>query len=780
MRAPTRRRRIRCAPSRRVPAGCAPWRRVPVTLCPILLCPMLLGGIPAAQAQDRSLYLQDHSLSAAFTDERITETGLPPSMNDWGETGLLQDPSARTGLVGDFNITLSNVNPYTRYNFNLVPTPWLEVGFRYTAIMNRRYGAASFSGNQRYKDRAFDLKFRLLKEGEHWPDVALGFRDIAGTGLFSSQYLVASRRWYDLDFTAGIAWGQMTSGSSLPNPFGVLSSHFKRPTNTIAGSGAGSFNPSAYFTGANAALFGGVEWQTPIDHLRLKLEYDPNDYQTEALDNRFIVNAPINLGLEYTPWPAVTLAAGIERGKTGMLRLTVHSNFNDLKGLLPTRDVAPPPPPRPAIAAAASTRYPQHQTPETDVGVVTAPPAGDQDRIAGRIFADLAQQRLTGIRFAIAGHTAYLSLANGSYRPTAMALGRAARVVSRYAPANVTRIDLTLETGAVTNAHLAVMRRDLDDATRDEGSPEEVWAHADLDRTRPTLPATLHVSERPHLYPNFNWSLEPHFRQQVGGPNNFFLFQLYAAFSGEAQLRPGLTVTGTYGANIYNNFNQLKLNSNSTLPHVRSDIKNYLQKGANGIFRLQADQIFNLAPHWYARASAGLLEEMFEGADGEILYRPDDSRWAAGLDLNHVIQRGYNEMFDARHYQVTTGALTLYYQYSPSTVATLSVGKYLAGDKGATFTLAKTFDSGITAGVFATKTNISAAQFGEGSFDKGFFLSFPLDIITGNRTKSVGSYVYRPLTRDGGQQLSINKPLFYQVDNNSPQSITKSWNYLNN
>jgi hypothetical protein len=769
MRAPTRRGR---SPARWLLAlGCA-------TAC------VPAAWAPAARAQDRSLYLQDHALSAAFVDQRLSEPGLPPSMNDWGETGLLQDPSARTGLVGDFNITLSNVNPYTRYNFDLVPAPWLELGFRYTAIMNRLYGPTSFSGNQRYKDRAFDIKLRLLKENDFWPDIALGLRDIAGTGLFSSQYLVASRRWYDLDLTAGIAWGNMASGSALPNPLGLISSHFKRPTSTIANGGAGSFNPGAYFTGPDAALFGGLEWQTPLEHLRVKLEYDPNDYQHEAFANRFIVNAPVNFAVEYTPWPAVTLAAGIERGKTGMLRLTVHSNFNDLKGLLPIRDVAPPPPPRPAgrqtaRPAPAATQTSIATSSATSIATsIAAPAAGEQDRIAERIFTALDHQHLAGTRFAIAGHTAYLSLANPTYRPTAMALGRAARVVDLYAPPQVTRIDLTLETGAIVNAHLAIMRRDLDNAIRDQGSPEEVWAHAELDRTPPALPTALHRSNRQGLYPNFGWSLEPHFRQQVGGPNNFFLFQFYAALSGEAELRPGLTVTATYGANIYNDFNQLKLVSDSALPHVRSDIKYYLQKGANGIFRLQADQIATLAPNWYARASAGLLEEMFEGVDGEILYRPDDSRWAAGLDLNHVVQRGYDELFDTRHYQVTTGALTLYFQYSASTVATLSIGKYLAGDKGATFTLAKTFDSGITAGVFATKTNISAAQFGEGSFDKGFFLSLPLDIITGNRTKSAVSYVYRPLTRDGGQQISINKPLFYQVDNNNPQSIAKSWNYL--
>jgi hypothetical protein len=738
---------------------------LPILVLPILVLPIL---VRPARAQDQTVYAQPGALTAAFHNEILSESGLPPSMNDWGETGLLQDPSARTGLEGDFNATLSNVNPYTRYNLTLTPTPWLETGFRYTAIIDRRYGPAGFSGDQRYKDRSFDLKFRLVKENDTWPEIALGIRDLAGTGLFSSQYLVASRRWYNFDFTVGMAWGLMASGSSLPNPLGLLSSHFKRPTSSFAivNGSAGSFNPKAYFTGPNAALFGGLEWQTPVDHLRLKLEYDPDTYQNEPLGNTFTDNVPVNIGLEYAPWPAVTLAAGIERGKTGMLRIAVHSNFNNLSSLLPIRDVPPPPVPR-------------HPQPDPDFVTATATtpivPRAAFDPLARSVFAALKQQHLQGLRFAVAGRTAYLVLANDSYRPTAIAAGRAARVIAHYAPPRITRIDLTFVTGAITNAHLSLMRRDLENAADDQGSPEEIRHHAELGQNPEPLPPDSQIATPRHLYPGFDWSIEPHLRQQIGGPSDFFVFQLYAALSGTATLAPGLTVTGTYGLDIYNNFSKLTLPSNSVLPHVRSDIKYYLQKGANGVFRLQADQIAQIAPNWYARASAGLLENMFAGVDGEILYKPENTRWAAGLDLNHVVQRGYDELFDQRSYQVTTGALALYYQYSPSTLAILSAGRYLAGDKGATFTLEKTFDSGVTVGIFATKTNVSSAQFGEGSFDKGFFVKIPLDFLTGSRSKDTGSYLYRPLTRDGGQQLDINKPLYQQVINNDPKSINQSW-----
>ena len=93
-------------------------------------------------------------------------------------------------------------------------------------------------------------------------------------------------------------------------------------------------------------------------------------------------------------------------------------------------------------------------------------------------------------------------------------------------------------------------------------------------------------------------------------------------------------------------------------------------------------------------------------------------------------------------------------------LATLSAGRYLAGDKGATAQLAKTFRNGVTMGAFATKTNVSAQQFGEGSFDKGVFLTIPFDALFTRSTPGAAYVLWKPLTRDGGQQLARQEQLY--------------------
>ena len=54
-------------------------------------------------------------------------------------TGSFRRPAARTGADGDFGFTFSHVHPYDRYNLFFTPLPWLEGGFRYTAINNRLF-----------------------------------------------------------------------------------------------------------------------------------------------------------------------------------------------------------------------------------------------------------------------------------------------------------------------------------------------------------------------------------------------------------------------------------------------------------------------------------------------------------------------------------------------------------------------------------------------------------------------------------------------------------------
>ena len=909
--------------------------------------------------------------SAAPAQELGAPPVFTPSYDDWGEHGLMQVPSARPGTDGDMGFTTSHVFPYNRYNLFFTPLPWMEAGFRYSAILNKPYAPGE---TQSYKDKSFDLKVRLFPETASFPETSIGFRDIAGTGLFSGEYLVFSRRYYDFDFSGGLGWGYMSTGAlSFSNPLGIFSHSFKVRPGT---GGAGAFTLD-YFRGPSTAFFGGVEYHTRIEGVRLKLELDPDDYRNEPLGNTLRAPSPVNVAVVYDPYPFMQLSAGFERGNEFMLSLSLSANFNKLglfkdtskppevvprplpgpdvgvpldETTLPRTDVATrarsvlPPPSGPdvgtpldettlprtdmasapaappldelALAQPASPVTANGQTAGVDglykaarrlgydiadvsidgdnatitvatipgrthgskrklarlgaaslgvdraviadagavrttpEGIVAASPANEDEgaaqvdglykeaqrlgynivdvsidgdaaaltvapipgrragtkgqlvrmgeatlgveravvtetnaegatpksveqQVADRIFADLKKIGFIGESFSMSGDHAWLSVSQSKYHVVTIALGRAERIVAADAPPNVEIITVDMLEHNLTALSATIYRRDLENAVAFAGSPEEIWSNATFagaDRGRPA------GVTNDAAYPWFDWSLNPRLREDVGGPNSFFFYQIYAELAGTAHVTPGWSFDGSLGANLVNNFGGLQPNPASALPHVRSDIASYLKDGQYGILSAQSDYMFNIAPNWYGRVSGGILEYMYAGVDGEVLYRPYDERLAVGLDLNHVYQRGFDELFSFLPYQVTEGQLSLYYKLPfYNLTATLRVGRYLAGDKGATIELSRRFASGARLGIFASKTNVSAQQFGEGSFDKGFFLSFPLDLLLGNPSRSEASYVIRPLTRDGAQYIDILHPLYEDTDGYDPEELSKMW-----
>jgi hypothetical protein len=143
---------------------------------------------------------------------------------------------------------------------------------------------------------------------------------------------------------------------------------------------------------------------------------------------------------------------------------------------------------------------------------------------------------------------------------------------------------------------------------------------------------------------------------------------------------------------------------------------------------------------------------MFGGVGAEWLYRPFASRSAFGIDVNAVRQRDFQQNFAFRDYRTVTGHATWYWDTGwHDVLARISAGRYLAKDSGVTVDVSRTFRNGVTVGTFATKTNVSAAQFGEGSFDKGVYLSIPFDVMLTRSSGSTGHFVWKPLTRGSGE-----------------------------
>jgi hypothetical protein len=349
---------------------------------------------------------------------------------------------------------------------------------------------------------------------------------------------------------------------------------------------------------------------------------------------------------------------------------------------------------------------------------------------------------------------------NGAYFYESDAVNRISRVLTNDAPPDVEKFNLIAVVGGVAQRQYTILRAPLerDVEARADTLPQLVAGSLPAPMSTPEFLASVRGT-----YPRFDWSLVPQFRQQLFDPNNPFAMQLLGNLSGLVEILPGLSVQGSAEASLIDNFNVARP-SNSVLPHVRTDFVTYFTRGKNGIPNLDAAYRFRLSPELFGIVRGGSLESMFAGVGGEILWRPEGARWALGGDFYAVQQRNYDRLFGLQNYKALTGHISLYYA-SPwyDLQFALRAGQYLAGDLGLTLEVMRRFASGVEIGLFATKTNVSSAQFGEGSFDKGFRIRVPLGWIVPLNTQSEFGMDIRPVQRDGGQRLQGDAILYEET-----------------
>ena len=121
---------------------------------------------------------------------------------------MINIPSSRILNGGNLKLHLVNSDPINSLFISANPFDWMEVSLRYADINTLKYSPfKSFSGDQTYKDKSFNLKIKLIEETTRFPELSIGFRDFIGTGKFSSEYIVSSKKIGDFDITVGLGWG---------------------------------------------------------------------------------------------------------------------------------------------------------------------------------------------------------------------------------------------------------------------------------------------------------------------------------------------------------------------------------------------------------------------------------------------------------------------------------------------------------------------------------------------------------------------------------------------
>ncbi|WP_185960705.1 YjbH domain-containing protein [Aliidiomarina halalkaliphila] len=712
--------------------------------------------------------------AGAFSDTRRRVT-----QNNYGQTGLIQMPTARMAEPGEISLSYNDMDVYRRYTANLQLFDWLEASAFYVRIPNRLYSSVpEFSGDEIYTDKGFDVKIRLWQESYYLPEVAVGLRDFAGTGLFDGEFIVANKAWGPLDFTLGMGFGRLGTRDQFKNPLCHLSDGFCDRSRSFSGRG-GQFEYDQWFRG-DTALFGGVEYQTPWQPLRVKVEYESNDYSLDRAGVRIRPQTPWNFGLNYQLNNNVDLRLGYERGDTLTFGISLRTNFNQLQQVKITP--APVPPQEPKVSSIEEVSWPgisrqmrQHFTyvgtnfhvRETDSGSASE---GGEAAVDTAIDTD-----------ATPNYTVALYTYPWRQREPKELLDRTARILAAELPANVNRVEIIEQT---YNAPLAKYELDLQRYRSElnyedpDVKPENAWLA--FERAEPQARPEIGDEGWAQAYgpykgrPAYGWS--PHLIQSFGAPETFYFYQAYVSVFGHWQFNENFGLIGDVGVNIHNNFDRFNFTVDghrNPLPRVRTQVREYMLQDV-WLNRIQANYFKQINNDWYALAYGGVLERMFTGVGGEVLYRPLDSSWSFGLDVNRVRQRGFSGGLGLLDYEVTTGFFSVYYDMSEDfpflqdSLLTLNFGQFLAGDRGVNITYQRRFDSSLTVGAYAAMTNVSSADYGEGSFTKGFFISIPFDLMSVRPTRTRGTFGWTPIYRDGGHMLNRRMQLHSITENRAP------------
>ena len=673
------------------------------------------------------------------------DTSLVPivSANDWGEAGLLQTPSARMRPTGNAAITYSRVDPYSRFNVFLQPFNWLEFGFRYSIMGNVSYGGNYYGNNQTYVDKSMDLKLSLLDESAYLPQVAFGFRDMTGTGMFSGEYVVANKRNGAFDWSLGIGWGYLGNAGGVRNPFSSISHAYS--TRVVDVGQGGNFSVKSYFSGSTA-LFGGMQYQTLWEPVTLKLEFDGNNYQNEPLGNNLPQKSRWNYGAVYRAGDSLNFNLGFERGNTLMLGLTLQTDLPKLA--TPKLDDPAPIP--------VSDIRPLHSA----IGESTS--------------SDLTKQTGWSIRsIARQGREVLVNVEGAGEVYSKEYMNRANAVLNRDA-AN----DVDFFSYLHRQHDLPIVEHRVDRLAwvqqQTQPLPPGEQRGAVTEQTIESIPVKSAPTQTFYRREPAVFEAEPglNFIYNLGGPNGFVLYQLAAEERAKLQLNDNTWLQTRADLRLLDNYNNFTYDAPSNLPRVRTYIREYLTTSLVTLPNFQMTHTGKLSENQFYSAYGGYLESMYAGVGGEWLYRSLDSPIALGIDVNRVQQRDFNQYFGMRDYQVDTGHATLYWETGWNDLqANLSAGQYLAGDHGVTVEMTRVFQNGVRFGGWFSRTNLSPQQFGEGSFDKGIYVTIPFDAMLTKSSKTSGSFVWQPLLRDGGAKLQREVQLYDMTKQLSPRAL---------
>ena len=736
-------------------------------------------------------------------------SAIAATPNHGGQSGYINMPSAVVETDGTFSVGYSYDSPYGQLWATANILPFLQMTGRYVSITGipgftnvpGEYG----SGYGRYKDKVVDGKLRLWQEGEWLPSVAVGMTDLFGTELFKGNYVVATK----------------TFGASK-NIEASLGYARKRPD----------------------GLFAGARWTpTALPRWSVVAEYDTTNYQRDyraSETNAGKRGKGASVGLEYR-WGWLALQAARNRDQFS-LNAFVSIPFSE-REFIPkvyepsyfVDDKNPPPLP---------SREEWHRDAGYGADLVNALVKQDYKNIrveqVGNVLSlSLTNSRISNLGRAV-GRAARTAVAFTPKGVTTLRITytKLDQPIATYEFFDLPKLNDYLA-GKIDRQdflNVVLLRYpEKSDVIRDD---QQGWLQEFLDKPVPVVaaapvsvqapaplpaaalaPATASVpaavapagsDAAPATAANVlkddgklavgvgldgdviqiksldreanRFKIAPKVGFFFNDPSGAFRYSISAVANYDRRLGDGLYLNSAASLQLLETVSGVTQASNSNLPHVRTDVAEYMRGGRFSLSRVLLNKYDNPAERVYTRLSAGLYEDMFRGVGGQVLYLPKDSRWAADLAVDALQQRGYKGLFDSLDYKTVTAIGSVHYRLPHDITVTARAGRFLAKDMGVRMEFKRRFQSGIEVGAWYTHTNgndiTSPGSPAKPYQDRGVFLSIPLNSMLPMDTQSTAGFAISPWTRDVGQMVASPGDLYDMFER--PRADMHSYDGLGN
>jgi len=662
---------------------------------------------------------------------------LPLVFNYLMQGGYFTMPSARMAKSGLLGFGFSYLPPYRVYSMMFQFFDRLELSGNYWVFHGQLDSGFGHRGFGDEADRAANFKFSLLRKSDgipSMPEIAIGLNDFIGTKRFRSFYAVATQTFNEYNLELSLGWG----------------------TGRI-----------------NGFFFGGAwtpfrKYQTFLKHLTLIAEYDANDYKRHKFEYEKgrEVKFRVNAGVQLTLFDFLHLSVSSLRGNNVAASASITYNLGESKGFFPKiGDPAPYTAPidtqalgelRSQEEMAHELAYAfQEQGLDIYTIVITPKPKGKSDL--------------------------WIKIINVRYREENVVRSRIESVLASLAPSNLDTIAAVVEADGVCVQEYKFRMEELIRYRKGLIGEYELRTVAPL-REATGKPGKYDSST---LYQRSKgiwiFTFRPAFRSYFGSSTGKFKYDVGFIAGPEGYLFDEIYYSAVASYTIKSSAIHLgscDILNPSQIINVRSDSIRYHQSNSFHLDVAFVQKSWNLGQGWFTRLAAGYFETAYAGIAWESLYYPVYANWAVGFEAATFLKRKYGPIFGLTHkirklegycptYVPFIGLqyfVNFYYQYKPFSLDFIvSIGQFLAKDKGIRMEVGRTFASGLRIGLWYAFTNANDRINDQRYFDKGFSITMPLDLFLTKSSRTRIGYAMSAWLRDIACKGRTGKELYHTI-----------------